>query len=906
MKRQFTAIFLAFLVCYSHARILLEELMDLQKAEFGKNKVIINPRGPLNMIRGYVYSEMGYMHCKRFLSPEIETDYTLKWLKNLNHPEAGAYQHTRSARNDKAYGPSKNAAVESPEHSEYSENYHNTLIRMFPSVDGRNLSIHVAKEDSFIHTLQRICTKEQANYVLASLLLLSEGVIVPIDATHTKVTLWKTRNAESLYKREAKKDKKTSNSEHVFFDIDAKLHMSVPQKDFAKVVAFFKKYNKPEELPDTYEDFITGKFLNTPQFLIQAYVFEYIESQEDAVQFLECVHTLLESLGCVKELSAGKKDIYNQCFCATEEKEKAEEYLQPLSNIVSDLVGMRLVPFYTKSMLPCYKSVRLYDKCQGEFINGTFSNCVETGLYALFCSLAYDAKEKKYDVLRMLGDRKDRPETKELKDFFSLKDVAPNKCATIKVLEEWNRVMSGLKCDRIDYKSKYRNEMRSGIMNVLYVIAEVTGRLDTEQEKIDGLAQRLNREEDPEKNIYSEIEEYIFSLFKELSVNKEIELSVSDGCIGVQKNGKFDAFAPICLTYKNQETGLSLGLDMKISCRHLFLDLQERYNSVNGQSEMCNAASSNYRSDETFVGCILAEYFLYWTLKHVEFSDSSIEEMMPRITEYIVVDSSLDKKNVIFLLHHTLRMHHNKHIISSIFLHAKGKEILLNKTHPGVRLVLNIIAYISLEDDPRLIQACLQAPAQLGFIYALSPKVILMHRDIRRLFLGLNCIEHLHKYAPEGSDFAADGVMDYIRNYRSCADQPLSYCSALFKVGVAKAIFTGNVIQLADEINLRLFDVGCNELTNSAEVGYMLDLFWLIYALHAHSSEKMLIEKLYDRIAPIEITTELIRRILNACHSSMDLDIIKYLLKKYLQERQTWKSGQILKLLRTLETDAVV
>ncbi|KAH9387497.1 uncharacterized protein NEMAJ01_2393, partial [Nematocida major] len=62
MKRQFTAIFLAFLVCYSHARISIGEAVDLQKAEIGKDKVIINPRGPLNMIRGYVYSEMGYMH----------------------------------------------------------------------------------------------------------------------------------------------------------------------------------------------------------------------------------------------------------------------------------------------------------------------------------------------------------------------------------------------------------------------------------------------------------------------------------------------------------------------------------------------------------------------------------------------------------------------------------------------------------------------------------------------------------------------------------------------------------------------------------------------------------------------------------------------------------------------------
>ncbi|KAH9387427.1 uncharacterized protein NEMAJ01_2323, partial [Nematocida major] len=863
-------------------------------------KVIINPRGPLNMIRGYVYSEMGYMHCKRFLSPEIETDYTLKWVDDDKDPEGGAYQHTREAKNDKAYGPSKNAAVGSPEHSEYSENYHNTLIRMFPSVDGRNLSIHVAKEDSFISTLQRICTKEQANYVLASLLLLSEGVIVPINATQTKVTLWKTINAESEYKKAVRKDKKTSNSEYMFFEADAKLHMSVPQKDFAKVVDFFKKYNKPEELPDTYGMFIRGKFLNTPQFLIQAYVFEYIESQEDAVQFLECVHTLLESLGCVKELAAGKKDIYNQCFCATEEKEKAEEYLQPFSEVYRMQKMFDWFPFYTKSMLPHYKSVRSYNKGQGKFTNDIFANCVETGLYALFCCLAYDAKEKKYDVLRMLGDRKDRPETKPLRDFFGLKDVAPNKYATMKVFEEWNKVVSNLKCDRIDYKSKNRNQIRTNTLNVLYVIAEVTGRLETEQEKIDGFAQRLNSEEDPGKNIYKEIEEYISSLFKELSVGKNMEVSFSNGRRDVREDGKFKFFAHVCLDYKDQATDLTLGLEMRISPGHLTLGLHESDQCIANKRKVYATAEKTYRSDKVFAGCLFSKYFLAWLIQNG--NDVILDQTIANLAKHNVEAVHPGRANMVFILNPIISMSRRSKIMPRICMCAKSMSVDLNRDRPATRLVLNTLGSVILEDNSGAVDTFLRPLVQLSQIEAFKPKVTLTPKKIGSLFMNSNHIAILHKYAPKGSDAAANATMEYFREYKKKTGVSLFQCSSLFLKPIPITIFAGDTIRLVDEIRELLSDAKDTEREEAAEASYVLDLFWLVHALHMHSTQTELIEKLYDRIVPLENISDNIIENIKAMCGLEELKNIVGLLKMHMETRRTGNDDKKLdKILKTVD-----
>ncbi|KAH9387272.1 uncharacterized protein NEMAJ01_2168, partial [Nematocida major] len=734
---------------------------------------------------------------------------------------------------------------------------HNTLIRMFLSVDGRNLSIHVAKKDSFISTLQRICTKEQANYVLASLLLLSEGVAVPINATQTKVTLWKTINAESQYKKAVRKDKKTSISEYMFFEADAKLHMSVPQKDFAKVVDFFKKYNKPKELPDTSEDFITGKFLNTPQFLIQAYVFEYIESQEDAVQFLECVHTLLESLGCVKELSAGKKDVYNQCFCATEEKEKAEEYLQPFSDVYRMQKKFDWFPFYTKSMLPRHMPVRSYNKGQDEFTNDIFSNCVEAGLYALFCCLAYDAKDKKYDVLRMLGNRQDRPETKPLRDFFGLKDVAPNNYATVEMFEEWNKVMSGLNCDQITYKSEHKNQIRSCFLNVLYVIAEVTGRLDTEQEKIDGFVQRLNSEEDPEKNIYSEMKKYFANLLKELSVNKNMEVSVSEMAQCVQMDVGDSISASICLTYKHQKTGLTQGLVASIMPGHVNLSLLENSIRLPRQQILEAFNAEKYKDKVGFASCLFFECIENLLLKHTNAGKSDSIRKIGFVAKSLVLSESLEKATQLFM-GNCISMAWKKIIfIHSFFMHTKGNALDIGPTHPGLRLALNILGNVLLEEEPSAMDMFLRVPVQLNQISSLAPRITLENGIISKLFKMPEVIAFLHLYAPSGSKNDLNAIMTYFREYKEKAKEPLYKCDVLllhkFIANIAATVFSGDVIAIANEIDTILLDVSMKEKKEAERARNLVAIFWFTYAMQC-SCISDLISELCDRISP-EIDT---------------------------------------------------
>ncbi|EIJ87151.1 hypothetical protein NEQG_02671 [Nematocida parisii ERTm3] len=45
--------------------------------------------------------------------------------------------------------------------------------------------------------------------------------------------------------------------------------------------------------PTNYEQFMTGEFLNTPQFLVQSYIYEFIGTKENYIKFVNAVYTLL-------------------------------------------------------------------------------------------------------------------------------------------------------------------------------------------------------------------------------------------------------------------------------------------------------------------------------------------------------------------------------------------------------------------------------------------------------------------------------------------------------------------------------------------------------------------------------------------------------------------------------------
>ncbi|KAI5135467.1 hypothetical protein NEAUS07_1182, partial [Nematocida ausubeli] len=109
------------------ARINMKDIKTVSETLVGeKQDVVINPKGPLNLLRGYIGNRCGYMYNKRFYSSEIDTDYELS-KEGISSTGRQEYKFTRTPVNDRVY---KDLDTKTPD-SKYLSIYHAQLIKMF-------------------------------------------------------------------------------------------------------------------------------------------------------------------------------------------------------------------------------------------------------------------------------------------------------------------------------------------------------------------------------------------------------------------------------------------------------------------------------------------------------------------------------------------------------------------------------------------------------------------------------------------------------------------------------------------------------------------------------------------------------------------------------------------------------
>ncbi|EHY66487.1 hypothetical protein NERG_00127 [Nematocida ausubeli] len=86
-------ILIIHMVCLVVSRIEIEDLKAVQNRQFfndGNEPKLINPNGPLNLLRGYIYHKNGYMHNKRLFSHELDIKYKFETVEDEH---TGAKQH---------------------------------------------------------------------------------------------------------------------------------------------------------------------------------------------------------------------------------------------------------------------------------------------------------------------------------------------------------------------------------------------------------------------------------------------------------------------------------------------------------------------------------------------------------------------------------------------------------------------------------------------------------------------------------------------------------------------------------------------------------------------------------------------------------------------------------------------
>ncbi|KAI5150304.1 hypothetical protein NEAUS05_2120, partial [Nematocida ausubeli] len=163
-----------------HGRVGLKDIQEIQERIISgnlrsdKEDLFLNLKGPLNPQHSMLANEIGFIHSKRFLSAEIKIEYEIKIGSTVAQDQT--YTKTRDYSKDTVYPDLPYSGT----HLKYMNDYFRTLLEMFPSLHGY-VSIWTDKKDSFYNFMNSSTVKEHKYKILASLLLLSEGLQIPLS-----------------------------------------------------------------------------------------------------------------------------------------------------------------------------------------------------------------------------------------------------------------------------------------------------------------------------------------------------------------------------------------------------------------------------------------------------------------------------------------------------------------------------------------------------------------------------------------------------------------------------------------------------------------------------------------------------------------------------------------------------
>ncbi|KAI5164924.1 hypothetical protein NEAUS04_2365, partial [Nematocida ausubeli] len=464
----------------------------------------INPEGPLNFLRGYIYQKMDCMYNKRFFSPQIDTKYSVEEDITVKRTMP-IYKYSRTEQMDKAY-----TAQLTKEMDEYNEQYHTHLIELFPSPTG-DINIETRGNQSFIQFLRAKTTEKHALQILAMLLLFSEGVHIPIKVTNTVLEVYEPSKKDKIYfkvsmvipwlNRETGKEEKFK------------------QKRVKQMISFFQENANDREVLSlmkdkcSQEEVVAGKFLDSPKFLIQSYIFGFIDTAQRATEFIQTVHTMTEKYAPKTEAPSKDDSVYDRLFMPAE-TEVGIDCISLMKSTQEILNAYRVFPFADSTQIPTYISVPLYNRKDKLFSSNqveNYSNCVDCMILSLFCCLAYDPAKGIYRTDHM-GNV-----SEELEEFFAPEENKSFDTTKAKFQREWCRVVADLDEPSIAYCTG-RNELDCGLINMLMVIAEVINAPEEEKKKILRFSQCLKEKKgDIEYELLNEIKEYTKELLKRLS-----------------------------------------------------------------------------------------------------------------------------------------------------------------------------------------------------------------------------------------------------------------------------------------------------------------------------------------------------------------------------------------------------
>ncbi|OAG32324.1 hypothetical protein NEIG_02573 [Nematocida sp. ERTm5] len=657
------------------ARLELSDIKTIGETKvIEENNLLIHPDGPLNPLRGYIMHKSGYMYNKRFYAPEIDTMYRLEKTGN-DDDGIPIYKYERNPVNDKVYDD----ICMDTKKNKYLTQFHTLLIKMFPSTDG-SLSIVSGRQDSIYSFLVKDRVKPECMRIMAALFLMSEQVDISF-------TTKKKKKGKILSLKSA--DGITT-------------YIELPRTDeiLLRLIDFLKEYinndnANPSEMealpsvPTTYKEFETGEFLSTFQFLVQSYIYEFIDKKENYIEFVEAVYTLLNDQiineKSTEENKARCNELLKKCFVKEDKRSKEINHTAVICDLKGVIDKYKIFPFMDSSQLPSYTRVKAYDREKDEFINDEsrkYSNCVETALLGLLLCLVYDPETKKYNADYLSNNE----EAKSLKDFFR-KYTEPTEVTDYTMHQDWCRVIAGLKNDKIHYKKEKNNELKSSLLNILYVVSDITGNKKEVVNEIKKIEELLADKKVGDK---IDIEESLTTIFKELSNNKNLEIVCGAFTVGKRHDDNnlhlFGVFK-ITYTFNERINGISIGIDSghsSISLLEDSLSIKEK----NIIKEKLTEIQNTYSNVENYTACTIRQYI------NLELAKIEKESALDQIQESI--RNNHDNINDIFLHGMILSVDQKASIVTYFLtMHVNNN---LSKNNSLVRFTNNLIGSTPLDD----------------------------------------------------------------------------------------------------------------------------------------------------------------------------------------------------------------
>ncbi|KAI5133744.1 hypothetical protein NEAUS06_0716 [Nematocida ausubeli] len=497
-------------------------------------------RGALCPIMLYVCDKNNHIYNIRFNSSEIDAYYIMSDKKNNN-------QYTRDPTKDTVHKKDINGDVL----TQFDIDYYTTLISMFPSPK-QKISIFPEEDckDSFTLFLKSEPVKKHAHMILASLLLLSEGIKVPLffDKTPGSSQRLVLRKVGQEKRKEEEKEEEEHFSLEMVIDMPqiekgngcGGQKLDTYQKKAVEVIEFFihyasdyckVKYSWPGMKPTAA---VSGPFqfyeriewldrlMKTPYWLIQTYIHFFLETVEEANSFNRTVYLMLDEHiiesrrnNLVLEERKERRlfdDLFSNDHNELKEMLRYWKKIQKLKSLVKPPEKIQLLPFTKHSELPIKKVVNLdiFEKVQLK--TEIALDEIEAALLGIFSCLTYDPNSNSYEtdhipnlhvgiksffsmpadcisyVLNRACGINVRPDNNKpiKKGSFNM---AVGKEVTQEIYCQWKKIVRNIMKDR--EKDGYEIDQKIavyGIINLISIVLALAGKSKEEMKEMLGIS----------------------------------------------------------------------------------------------------------------------------------------------------------------------------------------------------------------------------------------------------------------------------------------------------------------------------------------------------------------------------------------------------------------------------------